>query len=104
MESNLIPVDTERCQGRKPGRILDREGKFSLTRCTNVPQYVAIQIKPGKDGEHGAISTCEECLRRLHEELPGFAFEVTIKEWNEQKLDEDSDRQKHLIQSRKEQQ
>lgn len=78
---SLTPPDIKRCQADVP-----TAGPFGLgspsgnpkngyrVRCANVPTVVAVENKPGKDGEFGSMSLCDNCKSMMIKQLgPTFA-------------------------------
>lgn len=69
---NLEPPDLEQCQAEKPGNgpfimggtIGDSKRGFRI-RCTNKPDVIAKERKPGPDGKRGSMSLCFECRNVL---------------------------------------
>lgn len=66
----LIPPDFKQCQARP--NVLDHS-PFSLgpmpkpIRCPNLPVWLALEIKPGRDGIHGSMTLCQSCSELLLE-------------------------------------
>lgn len=64
----LTPPDTARCQAeRKTGCWPDAQhfmiiGPGRMERCTNVPEVIVKEVKPGTDGHRGSMSLCKDCL------------------------------------------
>ncbi len=72
--SKLTPPDLKRCQAEKPnghsfmtlgGNLGGRE------RCDARPTVIATEIKPGKDGQIGSMSLCDDCADVLQTQMPG---------------------------------
>ena len=57
----LEPIDTNRCQAERLCGSFMTFGPRKLIRCTNGPDFIATEKKPGKDGLVGAMSLCESC-------------------------------------------
>lgn len=74
---DLEPPDLELCQGEyTPAYSFMSFGKPGRRRCASQPVVIAIEAAPGKDGECGAMSLCEECRQALIVKLgaQGFRF------------------------------
>lgn len=77
----LEPVDKTQCQALKPNghNFMSFGGRPGLVRCTNRPNVVVTEVKPGKDGLIGSMSLCSECLKVAEQQLPaGFFTTETI--------------------------
>lgn len=75
-EPQLVPPDPKRCQSeRKDGSFMTL-GPRQWIRCSNVPDVIVKEVKPGKDGKHGSMSLCEGCLARMGEQRPAGSFAV----------------------------
>lgn len=60
MAKELTPPDTSRCQAE------DQVGAFvcggrvgERTRCDALPEWIATEKQPGRDGQIGSMSLCE---------------------------------------------
>lgn len=66
----LIPPDYNRCQCE----ITPAHGPFRLgprprpERCENKPDFLAVEIVPGKDGVHGSMTLCVGCAKVMLED------------------------------------
>lgn len=73
--ANLIPPDKNQCQAE------EREGSFmtlgprSMVRCSERPDFIATEKKPGSDGQIGSMSVCQK-HRQVMEKL-GFDCSFT---------------------------
>ena len=54
----LIPVDMNKCQAEVRSFMTLGPG---FARCCNAPSWIATEVKPGKDGQIGQMSLCDEC-------------------------------------------
>lgn len=76
----LEPPDLDRCQADVPGN-----GPFTMggeignprngyrVRCKNRPRWIAVEKKPGPDGQVGSMSLCDECAAIMEKQMPGHA-------------------------------
>lgn len=70
--SELEPVDYRRCQARiRKGSSFMTIGKPAWSRCSSRPCVVVREREPGRDGQRGAMSLCEECFGVFREKNPG---------------------------------
>lgn len=65
MDANdLIPPDFNQCQAYPN---VAKHSPFHLgpmpkpVRCEAAPVWLAVEIKPGKDGLHGSMTLCQSC-------------------------------------------
>ncbi len=85
---SLTPPDPERCQADKPGN-----GPFTIggeigdpkngyrTRCRSKPEVIAVEVKPGGDGQRGSMALCGPCKAAMIKERgQGFAAYTPISE------------------------
>lgn len=65
--STLIPADPDRCQTEiTEYRPFIMGGDVNQTRrCSNAPTWIATEKKPGKDGQRGSMSLCDDCREQL---------------------------------------
>jgi hypothetical protein len=77
----LEPVDLRQCQGEKQVGAFALGGRIGhRTRCTNVPTWLALEMKPDSDGRRGAMSLCDECKPICEKQMgTGFATYQEIK-------------------------
>ena len=87
--SVVEPVDLNRCQTdiiEKPGA---RDGAFrfgpvppKMYRCPSRPEYVAVEQRPGADGQRGAMSLCAEHAKKLQDRPEGKHLDfITVEGW-----------------------
>jgi hypothetical protein len=66
----MIPPDFQLCQAYPN---VARHSPFSLgpmpspVRCTSEPVWLAVEIKPGKDGLRGSMAVCQSCCELMME-------------------------------------
>lgn len=79
---SLTPPDLKQCQADVPGNgpftmggeIGDPKNGYRV-RCKNTPSWVATESSPGKDGECGSMSLCDQCKDEFIKQLgPSFAY------------------------------
>lgn len=64
----LIPPDAKRCQfEHRPGSFMTL-GPRSWVRCEAKPDFVAAEIKNGKDGRKGSMSLCSKHAKLMLEQ------------------------------------
>ncbi len=70
-----VPPDLECCQALKPNghTFMTLGGTPGLVRCSNTPEFIAVESQPGKDGIVGCMSLCRECSEVLKRQMPGHA-------------------------------
>lgn len=57
----LVPPDMERCQAmHRPGSFMTL-GPRAWTRCEAKPDFLAVELVAGVDGQHGSMSLCLAC-------------------------------------------
>lgn len=61
----LIPADPQRCQAeQKIYQPFVMGGSVRRTeRCTALPVFIAVELKPGADGRRGSMSLCLKCAK-----------------------------------------
>jgi hypothetical protein len=69
MATQLEPPDIERCQVMKYHPFV--MGGDVHQQCRNKPAWIVRETVPGKDGQMGAQSVCEDCRRRWVEHSGG---------------------------------
>jgi hypothetical protein len=71
-KAELTPPDTKRCQAEKPNgaTFMSLGGVPKLVRCTNKPTMIATEKEPGKDGQRGSMSLCDECFAVFQKQAP----------------------------------
>lgn len=68
--SDLIPPDFSRCQCE----IRPAHGPFRLgpkpkhERCSSPPSFLAVEVVPGADGQHGSMTLCLPCAQQMLED------------------------------------
>lgn len=73
-KKSLIPADTSQCQAMvKEGSFMTL-GPRSWDRCTKKPTVVVSEEQPGKDGQKGSMSMCQECFE---------VFQLTLPQWTD---------------------
>jgi len=69
----LTPPDRARCQAeRRTGSFLSM-GRPGFIRCISTPSVIARERKPGRDGQVGEMSLCEDCRLKLEQQQPNYA-------------------------------
>ena len=78
----LIPPDKKQCQAEKPNghSFMTLGGRPGRERCTNKPTMLATEKKPGKDGQRGSMTVCDECFSVMQKQMPGAATYQRLKE------------------------
>lgn len=67
---DLIPPDFDRCQAFPD---VARHSFMTLgprptpVRCDQKPVWLAVEIKPGRDGLHGSMTVCQSCCELMME-------------------------------------
>jgi hypothetical protein len=64
-EGDLIPPDFNRCQARMLMGSFMTLGPREWVRCSNVPEVIATERKPGDDGKRGEMALCGSCRDTL---------------------------------------
>lgn len=78
----LEPVDEKQCQAEKPNgaNAFTLGGRPGMVRCKAKPVYVLTENKPGKDGQRGKMSLCQDCMEVFDRQMPkNFATAKRIK-------------------------
>ncbi len=80
-DAKIEPLDVERCQAEKPNgnSFMTFGGVPGLERCKSRPAFVLVEKNPGKDGLHGAMTLCRECLTVFTKQVGmdnALAFEI----------------------------
>lgn len=60
---DLTPPDYKRCQCVQQTGSFMTLGPRSWIRCSRPPVWLAVEIVAGADGQHGAMSMCDECAK-----------------------------------------
>lgn len=77
MNLKLIPPDRSRCQAMiLPGSFMTL-GPRVWERCKARPTKIVTESTPGKDGQIGSMSLCDECFLMFVKQgkTPGFTVE-----------------------------
>lgn len=70
----LEPVDPRQCQAEiRVGGPLGF-GRSRMARCKAEPEWIAVEVEPGEDGQRGGMSLCSSCREVLERTSPGCAF------------------------------
>jgi hypothetical protein len=80
----LTPPDLERCQAESSNghSFMTIGGRPEMVRCYHGASYVAIENKPGKDGQKGSMSLCDACrVAFLRFFGPSYATVMTVQEY-----------------------
>lgn len=64
----LIPPDPDRCQAEHRLGSFMTLGPRSMVRCEAKPVYIAMETKPGEDGQCGSMSLCLACAKIMMED------------------------------------
>jgi hypothetical protein len=69
--SELIPVDKQQCQAEKPNgnTFMTLGGVPGLVRCTEKPDYIAVENEPDENGVIGSMSLCAKCAVVMQQQL-----------------------------------
>jgi len=68
-DTELIPVDKERCQAEKLDGSFMTFGPRQLIRCNNRPVWIATEKKAREDGLKGSMSLCHACAEKMKEKM-----------------------------------
>jgi len=70
--SELEKPDEAQCQAEKPNgqSFMTFGGGHKMVRCTEKPQFILTENKPGKDGKKGSMSLCSSCLTVFLKQMP----------------------------------
>jgi hypothetical protein len=68
--AGLIPPDENQCQAEEREGSFMTHGPRSMIRCSERPDFIATENKPGSDGQIGSMSVCQR-HREIMEKL-GF--------------------------------
>jgi len=84
-KKKLTPPDVNQCQAEKPVdtnfMTLGGPSVGTMERCTNKPVCIVTENKPGKDGQVGSMSLCQDCLKQFNKQLgPDYATSKPMKE------------------------
>lgn len=69
-QADLIPPDFKQCQAYPN---VAQHNAFTLgprpdpIRCTNHPDWLAVETTPGQDGLHGSMTVCQKCCELMME-------------------------------------
>lgn len=68
----LTPPDLKQCQAEKPNGVnfMTLGGRREMIRCTKKPTVIAIENKPGEDGQIGKMSLCDDCVGAFMKQMP----------------------------------
>lgn len=71
----LTPVDRTRCQAETKEEVSAKTFMRigwtpTWVRCENKPVVIVTEAKPDKDGQHGAMSLCDECHKQFEKKFP----------------------------------
>jgi hypothetical protein len=69
----LTPPDPDRCQVEWQSGSFMTLGPRQMERCTSRPDWIATEKRPGKDGQRGSMSMCDEHRKVFEKKHPGQA-------------------------------
>jgi len=64
----LIPPDMDRCQAEQRHGSFMTLGPRPMVRCDSQPDFIAVEVVAGADGQYGSMSLCLSCAKAMLED------------------------------------